>query len=336
MEQLLTGLGVDDLSVLLGSRTRALAAARWLYAGETPDSLPERIPRVSPEAWRAVRERCVHALPRVVGRHASADGTVKYALQTQGATVETVLIPGRGRSTACVSSQAGCTRDCAFCATARVGFSRNLRAGEMVGQFLVARAGAPAGAPLRNVVFMGMGEPLDNLDEVLQALEVLGQAPAPQLSASHLTVSTSGPVPAMRRFLARSRANLALSLNATTDALRWRLMPGVRSWTLSEVLEPLRADHTGRLFFLEYVMLAGVNDGDEDARRLVALLEGIRARVNLIPFNPVEGSGLSASPVGRVLAFRDLVHRAGVRCLLRSERGAGIDAACGQLAARPA
>ena len=337
-KRLLAGLTLAELAEIVDSRARARATLRWLHgaAPQAPDALPERIPGVSPKAWAKLRDVCDLALPRVVARQAASDGTVRYVLESAGARFESVLIPAAARSTLCVSTQAGCSRRCAFCATARLGLSRNLEAGEIVAQLVLARAEAPAGAPLRNVVFMGMGEPLDNLDPVLRAVEILAQAPAPQIGPGHITVSTSGVLPGMQRFLRECPAHLALSLNATTDEQRAALMPQTRQWPIAALLELLResSQRSERVFFIEYVLLDGFNDTDEDARRLVALLRGIRARVNLIPHNAFEGSAFQPSPAERVLAFQKIVHEAGVRCLLRSSRGGDIDAACGQLARR--
>lgn len=333
--QPITGMTLSQLTELLESRARALAALRWLY-GESggPSHFPEAIPGVGAEARHRLWQRCELRRAGVTARRESPDGTVKLALDLSGAAAEVVVIPARGRSTACVSSQAGCSRRCAFCATARLGLARNLTAAEIVEQFLAARAEAPRGAPLRNVVFMGMGEPMDNLDAVLSAVEILTQPPAPRLGAAHITVSTSGVLPGMRRFFRASRANLALSLNATTDAQREALMPQNRLWPIGELLEALREDARarGRLYFIEYVLFDGVNDAPEDALRLLSLLEGIPARVNLIPHNAFEGSPLRPPPPERIAQFQSLVHRGGVRCLLRSSRGREIDAACGQLA----
>jgi 23S rRNA (adenine2503-C2)-methyltransferase len=271
----------------------------------------------------------------VTDRAEAADGTTKFVLDLSGASVETVLIPGPGRSTVCVSSQAGCTRHCQFCATATLGFTRSLAAGEIVLQYLVARAEAPLGAPARNVVFMGMGEPMDNLDAVLAAVDRLSDAAAPRLSTNNVTVSTSGVVPGMERFLRECPAHLALSLNATTDAKRERLMPHNKVWPIAALLDTLRADHargSRRRYFIEYVLWEGVNDTDADAARLAALLAGLPAHVNLIPHNAFAGNRLRPPSPARVLAFQRLVNAAGVRCLVRWPRGREIAAACGQLA----
>ena len=262
---------------------------------------------------------------------------MKYALDLAGATVETVLIPTRGRSTVCVSSQAGCSRACTFCATATLGLVRPLDAGEILLQYAVAAADAPAGSPVRNVVFMGMGEPMDNLDAVLEAIDRLLEAPWPGLSASHVTVSTSGVLPGMKRFLREGRGHLALSLNATTDAQRRELIPHNRTWPIAALLGALREDqalHPGRRSFIEYVLWAGVNDTDADVARLAALLEGLDAQVNLIPHNAFPASGLRPPSDDAVRRFQRGLAVRGVSSIVRWPRGRDIAAACGQLAGR--
>jgi 23S rRNA (adenine2503-C2)-methyltransferase len=335
-DETFTGLSLDALADQLGSRTRALAARKWLYAARpVPTSLPRRIPRVTGDAWAAVQASAPMPAWRLTDRAEAADGTTKFVLDLAGAAVETVLIPGPRRSTVCVSSQAGCTRHCQFCATATLGFVRSLGAGEIVLQYLVATAEAPPGAPARNVVFMGMGEPMDNLDAVLAAVERLTDAAEPRLSPNNVTVSTSGVVPGMERFLRECPAQIALSLNATTDAERERLMPHNRIWPIAALLDTLRVDHargSSRRYFIEYVLWEGVNDTDGDAARLVALLAGLPAHVNLIPHNAFAGNPFRPPSAPRVLEFQRLVHSAGVRCLVRWPRGQEIAAACGQLA----
>lgn len=339
-EASLTGLGLADLTSLLGSRARALAVRRWLFeARPWPAVLPARLPGVNARAWGALREAAPLPDWSLADRTLAPDGTTKLALALGPATVETVLIPSEGRTTVCVSSQAGCTQRCRFCATATLGFTRQLTAGEIVLQYAVAAAEAAPTAPARNVVFMGMGEPLDNLDAVLAAIRVLTEEAAPRLSWNHVTVSTSGVLPGMRRFLAECRAHLALSLNATTDAQRERLMPQNRQWPIEALLGALRDDQargSGRRYFIEYVLWEGVNDSDDDARRLVTLLSGLPAHVNLIPHNPFAGNPLRPPGEERVLAFQQRVHEGGVRCLVRWPRGREIAAACGQLALRQA
>jgi 23S rRNA (adenine2503-C2)-methyltransferase len=265
----------------------------------------------------------------------SADGTLKLALRFGDATVETVLIPGRGRSTVCVSSQSGCTRHCDFCATARLGFGRNLRAGEIVLQYLLAAAAAGPARP-RNVVFMGMGEPLDNLDEVLAAVRALTDV-FPGLSPRHVTVSTAGVLPRMKRFLEESDASLALSLNATTDPQRTLLMPHNSRWPIAALLRALRDDQSRdakRRCFIEYVLLAGVNDSPQDALRLAALLAGMNAQVNLIPHNPFPGGAYTAPSRAATLRFQAELRAGGAKSIVRWPRGGDIAGACGQLALR--
>ena len=335
MQRALPGLTLDELSTELGSRTRALETLRWLYAQRPlPSVLPAAVPGVSHRVWAPFAARAPLTVPIVKERQVSEDGTTKYALDFGGTLVETVRIPTERRSTICVSSQAGCSRKCVFCATKELGFLRQLKAEEMVAQYLLARSEAPPEAPARNVVFMGMGEPFDKLDEVLRAVEVLTQPPAPQLKAQSVTVSTSGVLPGMKRFLAESSASLALSLNATTDEQRGRLMPQNKTWPIAALLGELKADagRTGRSHFIEYVLFAGVNDTDEDADRLVALMAPLHARVNLIPHNPFPGSDLKAPSDDRVRAFHARVAAQGQLCLVRWPRGREIAAACGQLA----
>lgn len=335
MRRDLPGLTLDELTSALESRQRALELLKWLGSlSALPKELPAAVPGVSHRVWKTFRERHGVTQVRVKERSLSADGTTKYALDLEGATVETVRIPAKGRSTICISSQAGCTRKCVFCATKELGFTRQLRAEEMVAQYLTARFEAPPDAPARNVVFMGMGEPMDNLDEVLRAVQVLTQGPFPQLRAQSVTVSTSGVLPGMVRFLSESKASLALSLNATTDEVRAQVMPQNKTWPISALLGALHDAakvNPDRDTFVEYVLFKDLNDTDADADRLVAMLRGLPARVNLIPYNPYPGTGLETPSEARVLAFHDRVVRQGQLCLVRWPRGREIAAACGQL-----
>jgi 23S rRNA (adenine2503-C2)-methyltransferase len=333
-----TGLSLDALSARLGSRARALAARRWLYTCRpTPAALPERIAGVAPAAWAALYESVAMPAWRLVERSLATDGTIKYALDVAGAMIEAVLIPADTRSTVCVSSQSGCTRKCGFCATATLGFRRQLQADEIVLQYVLAQSEAPTAAPARNIVFMGMGEPMDNLDEVMSAIDRLLEPPLPHVGPSHITVSTSGVLPGIQRFLREGRGHLALSLNATTDAAREALMPHNRQWPIGDLLDALREDQrrgSGRRYFIEYVLWDGVNDSDDDARRLVVLLDGLHAHVNLIPHNPFVENPLQPSPSERVRQFQKHLLDAGLRAIVRTPRGRDIAAACGQLARR--
>ncbi len=331
----LPGLTLEELSTELSSRQRALEVLKWLGSlSALPKELPELLPGVSHRVWSTFRQQHGVTQLQVTERSISDDGTTKYALQVDGANIETVRIPAKGRSTICISSQAGCTRKCVFCATKELGFIRQLTAEEMVAQYLLARFEAPLDAPARNVVFMGMGEPMDNLDEVLRAVEVLTQSPFPQLRQQSVTVSTSGVLPGMVRFLKESKASLALSLNATTDEVRARVMPQNKTWPIAALLGALRDAakvDPDRDTFVEYVLFKDVNDTDADADRLVELLRDLPARVNLIPYNPYPGTGLETPSLERVKAFHERVSRQGQLCLVRMPRGREIAAACGQL-----
>jgi 23S rRNA (adenine2503-C2)-methyltransferase len=272
----------------------------------------------------------------------STDGTIKWTWRTvDGKLVESVYMPEPGRKTLCVSTQAGCAVGCTFCMTGTMGLSRNLSSGEIVDQ--VARAnrrlvelGEGTGArPLTNLVFMGMGEPLHNYENVKAALEVLLSEDGPNFSNRHVTVSTSGIVPEMRRFGEETDVKLAVSLNATTDEVRSALMPLNRRWPIADLLAACREFpmKKGRRITFEYVLLGGVNDSDEDATRLSRLVKGIPAKVNLIPYNENPGLGFHAPAPGRVDSFRDLLVAANVTAVVRRNRGGDIAAACGQLAA---
>jgi 23S rRNA (adenine2503-C2)-methyltransferase len=261
------------------------------------------------------------------------------------AAIESVLIPqvdrpegARDRLTLCISSQAGCGMGCGFCATARMGLLRNLATAEIVGQ---VRAGQGLAAPerLTNVVLMGMGEPLANYDAVLAALEILTAEWGYSISPRRITVSTVGLAPAIPRFIAETRVNLAVSLHAPTDHQRERLVPVNRRYPLAALLAACREvplPRRKRITF-EYVMLAGENDADRDARALVRLLHGLRAKVNLIHFNPFPDAGFTPSAPGRVHRFQAILRQHGLSATIRESRGQDIQAACGQLAvARPA
>lgn len=311
----------------------------WVYRRETAD--PEAMATLPAALRRSLAAEFSGPAVEVAVRSVSADGTRKLAVRlADGELVESVLIPDRHRLTLCISSQVGCAMGCRFCATARLGLRRHLRVEEIVGQVQLARAeiGRQAfEAPgLTNLVFMGMGEPLHNLDALVPALEILSAPWGLGISPRRITVSTVGLVPQMHELLDRTGVNLAVSLTATTDEVRRDLMPIDRRWDLSDLLGACRAlpvPRRRRITF-EYVMLSGVNDTDDDARRLVSLLQGIRSKVNLIFFNPFPGADFQPSPRARVEAFQRALLDRGVNATLRESRGADVAAACGQLAAQ--
>jgi 23S rRNA (adenine2503-C2)-methyltransferase len=263
-----------------------------------------------------------------------ADGTAKLALATRdGATIEAVVIPEKQRRTLCVSSQIGCSLDCSFCATGRLGLGRNLTSAEIVDQALVAAEllGA-AGERLSHVVFMGMGEPLLNLRAVTQAIRVLSHPRAFGISPRRITVSTAGVVPRLEELAASLPVRLAISLHATTDAVRDELVPLNRRFPLAKLLEacarlPGRRDP----ITFEYALIEGKNDSDADAERLARLLRGQKAKVNLIPLNVFPGLAYRCPPDARIDRFASLVSRLGVLATVRRSRGDDIYAACGQL-----
>lgn len=265
----------------------------------------------------------------------SLDGTRKHLFRlADGEEIESVLIPDEGRLTACISTQAGCPLACRFCLTGLMGLRRNLTAGEIVGQILSLQEGLEPSERISSVVLMGMGEPLLNLPQVERALRVLCDEYGPNLSPRRITLSTAGHVPGIRKLAASDLGvNLAVSLSATTDAVRDQIMPVNRRWPIAELLAACRTyplPSRRRLTF-EYVMLDGVNDSPEDARRLVGLLRGIRCKINLIPFNTAPDLPDRASPRERVEGFQRILHDARLTATIRESRGWDISAACGML-----
>ncbi len=287
----------------------------------------------------------VIALPEVVTKQVSADGTRKYLVRIQGGhEVEVVYIPETDRGTLCISSQVGCTLTCSFCHTGTQKLVRNLTAGEIIGQVMLVRddlgewpvQGAPKDEQrlLSNVVLMGMGEPLYNFENVRDAMKIAMDAEGISLSRRRITLSTSGVVPEIARTAVEIGCQLAVSFHATTDEVRDTLVPINKKWPIAELLDALR-DYPGvsnseRITF-EYVMLKGVNDTDEDAHRLVRLIRGIPAKINLIPFNEWPGAPYERSSKARIQAFADIIYHAGYASPIRKPRGEDIMAACGQL-----
>jgi 23S rRNA (adenine2503-C2)-methyltransferase len=274
----------------------------------------------------------------------SRDGTVKFAFRlADGAVIESVLIPGAGRHTLCVSSQAGCAMGCRFCVTARLGLQRNLAAAEIVNQVVAVQehligAGVVRPTPrqlIDNLVFMGMGEPLANYDNLLNALAILEDEQGFGFSERRVTVSTCGLAPRIRDLGRDARVNLAVSLNAVDDRVRGELMPVNRTWNVDELLGACRAFAAAgrRVVFFEWILIEGVNDAPSDARQLAERLRGIPCRVNLLPYNESPGLPYRASAPQRIAEFKQMLHAAGYRTLVRSSRGSDIAAACGQLAA---
>ena len=326
---------LEDLAVALGaSRYRGRQLAAWLYrkGAREHDALSDL-----PKEFRArLAESHEIGLPELERATPSQDGSRKLVFRlADDRRVSAVLMPDDGRITLCLSTQVGCGYACAFCLTGTMGLDRNLTAGEIVGQLLAANALLGDEERVTHVVFMGMGEPLANFASLVAALKImidpkLGLAYSPR----RLTVSTVGLVSGIDK-LGREdlKVNLAISLHAATDEVRGRLMPVNRSWNLGALMAAVKRYPLAsrqRVFF-EYVMLEDVNDSAEDARALVRLLRGVKAKINLIPFNDWEGARFRRPPLPRILAFQGILLDAGVTTTVRWSKGEDIGAACGQL-----
>ncbi|HZR09431.1 MAG TPA: 23S rRNA (adenine(2503)-C(2))-methyltransferase RlmN [Myxococcales bacterium] len=355
----LRSLSLSELSALasrLGEPPyRARQLFDWLHRkGAASLDAMTNLPRAFRERLAAETRLPTLAIDAV---QQSADGTRKYRLRTSdGMFIESVYMPdeagaqafdpesdeeepARVRRTLCVSTQVGCAMGCGFCMTATMGLLRNLTAGEICDQVYrvnedLRRLGIPGERPLTNLVYMGMGEPLHNYDAVLRSLSLLLSEEGANFSQRHITVSTSGLVPNIVRFGEDTQVKLAVSLNATTDEQRAKLMPVDRKWNIAALIDAIRSfpSRQGRRVTFEYVLLRGVNDSDEDAARLSALLQGLPVKVNLIPYNENPGLGFGDPGAERVAAFRKALERRGITAMVRKNRGRDIAAACGQLA----
>jgi 23S rRNA (adenine2503-C2)-methyltransferase len=315
---------------------RAGQILKWVYRRQTDDfaamsDIAKEVRALLPQHFR---------IPRLEVRtvQTSTDGTRKFLFGlADGESVESVLIPERDHFTLCVSSQVGCAQNCRFCLTAQSKLRRNLTGGEILAQVRDIRHGLPAPERLSNLVFMGMGEPLANLENLLRALEILLDSDVGLgFAARRVTVSTAGLVPQMLEFGRRSRASLAVSLNAADNETRSRLMPINARYPLEELLEACRSYPLppGRRITFEYILIKGVNDSPEDARRLARRLHPIRCKINLIPFNPHEGSGFERPSEEAILAFQEVLLGKHFTVIVRQSKGQDISAACGQLRAR--
>ena len=318
---------------------RARQVLRWMHQrGEGDFGAMTDIAGALREKLRALAAVCP---PPMIGDKLSGDGTRKFLFDVGGQNaIESVFIPEDDRGTLCISTQAGCALECAFCSTGRQGFNRNLTTAEIIGQLWQANRvlGRSEGVrPISNVVVMGMGEPLANFDNLLPALHLMLDDNAYGLSRRRVTVSTAGIVPAIDRLATSCPVALAVSLHAATDGLRDRLVPLNRKYPLAELMAACRRylDHAPRDFItFEYVLLDGVNDSDADARALIHLVRDVPCKFNLIPFNPFPESGFRRTPAERVRRFASLLADSGFVATTRKTRGDDIDAACGQLAGR--
>ena len=319
----------------LGERPfRARQVLKWIHARGASDFEP--MTDLGRDLRRRLSQVAEIRAPAVEAERTATDGTRKWLLRVDaGSCIEMVFIPEGRRGTLCVSSQVGCPLDCAFCATARQGFNRNLRAEEIAGQVWLATR--LLDRPLTNVVLMGMGEPLLNFDAVTEAIDLMLEDLAYGLARRRVTLSTAGLAPAIDRLARRAPVSLAISLHAPDDALRDRLVPLNRKYPISELLAACRryaeVNPKQKITF-EYVMLDGVNDSPAHSRALIELLRPVPAKVNLIPFNPFPNAPFRRSPAAVINAFRERLNAAGIVAITRRPRGDDIDAACGQLAGR--
>jgi 23S rRNA (adenine2503-C2)-methyltransferase len=325
------------LAELGAERYRTRQVARWVYKLDvTQVSAMTDIPKA---LRHALEQRAqITQLPNLEVYQAS-DGTRKLRYQLDdGAVIESVLIREPRRLTLCLSTQAGCRLRCAFCLTAKGGLRRHLRPAEIIDQIIQARKQLAPGEQLTNLVFMGMGEPFDNYSHTVQALRLITHPDAVGFSARRITVSTSGVVPAIRKFGAEGlRVNLAVSLNAPNDAIRSQLMPINKRWPISDLLAACREYPLppSRRITFEYVLLAGINDRAEHAEQVARLLIGLRCKVNLIPFNEFSGAGFHRPSAETVKRFQAILLEHSLTATIRESRGREIGAACGQLAERP-
>ena len=322
------------------ARMRASQLWRWIHHFGVTDFAA--MTDVAKELRAGLAEHFTLARPEVVERQISKDGSRKWLIRTApGIEIETVYIPDVGRAGAlCVSSQVGCTLNCTFCHTGTQPLVRNLTAAEIIAQVQVARddlgewPSPKEDRRLSNVVFMGMGEPLYNLDNVAAAIDIIADGEGIAISRRRITVSTSGVVPDIPRAGELTQAMLAISLHATHDELRNTLVPLNKRYPIAELLDAIRAypglSNARRVTF-EYVMLKGVNDSPEEARKLVQLMKGIPAKINLIPFNPWPGSPYECSDWATIERFASILNRGGYASPIRTPRGRDILAACGQL-----
>jgi len=329
----LVGMDLAELGQALGPDQpgfRAKQVYQAVYQGRVPEigqitTLPARL-------REELAARFTVGLPEVARLYESADGTRRYLLRLwDGRTIETVRMPEGERDTLCISSQAGCAVGCTFCMTALLGLERNLTAGEIAGQVLRVWDGPPASR--LNIVMMGQGEPLLNLENVLKATRILLDPEGFGLSPRRITVSTAGIVPRMAELgRAPVRPKLAVSLNASTEETRGELMPITRKYHLKDLMEACRAYplRPWEKLTFEYVLLSGINDSDADARRVVRLLANLNAKVNLIALNPGPEIPYRTPDAARVASFQEILRRS-LPCFLRKPRGLDIFAACGQL-----
>lgn len=338
-------LGMDRAALQEFFRTRgeqpyrAVQLLKWIHNRGIADF--NLMTDMSKALRASLQENCVIQPPEIQSEHVAKDGTRKWLVAIPGGSlIETVFIPEKKRGTLCISSQVGCALNCSFCSTARQGFARNLTVAEIIGQLWIARdrlrqvTDSPLCTEITNVVMMGMGEPLLNLEAVAPALSIMRDELGYALPRRRVTVSTSGVVPAIDELAAISDVSLAVSLHAPNDTLRNELVPINKKYPLKELLAACkRYVSSNKRYFItmEYVMLNGVNDSIDHAKQLVKLLRGVPCKINLIPFNPFPDAPYTCSTEEAILDFSNVLSDHDMVCTTRKTRGDDIDAACGQL-----
>ena len=337
---------------------RAVQVLKWIHQFGAEDFT--QMSNVSQDLRRKLSEIAEIRVPEIIAEQKASDGTIKWLMRLDGGnSIETVYIPEDNRGTLCVSSQVGCALDCGFCSTAKQGFNRNLTSAEIIAQLWVANRalnplalnslGTETGIKhgkvqdsknrvITNVVLMGMGEPLLNFDNVVEAIHLMLDDNAYGLSKRRVTISTAGVVPALKRLREECDVSLAISLHAPNDQIRNKIVPLNKKYPIKELLEAcqyyFKGDTKKKQFTIEYVMLAGVNDSEKNAYELASLLKKLPCKINLIPFNPFPNSEFACSKMQTINRFKDILYKAGYVTVIRKTRGEDIDAACGQLAGK--
>ncbi len=331
--------GMQEFFTSIGEKPwRADQILKWVHFNGVTDF--QLMTNISKDLRNKLAELTEVSVPQVIYEKAAEDGTYKWLLRLyDGNCIETVFIPEKTRGTLCISSQVGCILNCDFCSTGKQGFSRNLTTAEIVSQLWIAvrklsKENGFHDHSVTNVVMMGMGEPLLNFDNVIPALNLMLDDFAYGLSKRRVTVSTAGVIPGLIELQKISDVALAVSLHAPNDELRNKLVPLNKKYPLKELMEVCRTyfkDEPRRSITMEYVMLDGINDTPLHARQLIRILEGVPAKMNLIPFNPFPHTDYQRSKTETILKFRDTLMKAGINTTIRRTRGDDIDAACGQL-----
>jgi 23S rRNA (adenine2503-C2)-methyltransferase len=335
MKEALFGKTLEELTAIARSLNLPAYTGRqlceWLYKKDI--SSIDEMTNLSKKARSQLSSSFIVGLQAPVNVQTSVDGTRKYLFSTQSNKfIETAFIPEKSRNTVCVSSQVGCKMGCLFCMTGKQGFQGNLSAGEILNQF----RSLPEWSSLTNIVYMGMGEPLDNLEELLKSLEILTAPWGFALSPRRITVSTIGITPAMAEFLDRSEAHLAVSLHTPFDEEREKLMPIQQVYPLGEVLSQIRSWDFGRQrrVSFEYILFRGLNDSPRHVNELSRILQGIRCRINLIRFHPIPDTPLESPDEATIQDFRHRLNQKGITTTVRASRGQDIYAACGLLSTK--